>query len=103
MPNPEQISWKVLVGNKYTKALHAAMLSSVGYMKTSSVRRIGDVAKGYFLVKYDREYVIEYIGRLVCRPFYHIGKEKVLELVDEAWENWYNNELTATERAMVAK
>ena len=83
------ISWQEMVGNRYTKALHPAMVSKAGYEKVKSVRRIGDAVPTAFRVIYDRQYVIDYVGRGICKTLFVLGKQGVLNLVDEAWDNYY--------------
>lgn len=102
MPEFEQISWKVMVGNRFTKTLAPAMGSEAGYIKTSTVRRIGDDTKSTFLVKYDRDYLIAYIARLICKPLFVYGKDKVLALVDEAWDYIYGASDTTSVRKEVS-
>lgn len=79
------ISWRELTGNKFNKSLDSAMASDAGYIKTSYVRRTGDAAKTAFNVNYDREYLITFISKTICRPLFPLGKQRVLDLVDKAW------------------
>ena len=94
----ETMSWRLLTGNKFNRSLDPAMCSDEGCIKQSSVRRTGDAIKKPFLVTYDRDYLVEWIGRSICRPLFIFGKQKVLELVDEAWENYYNSDESAIAR-----
>lgn len=103
MPEMETISWEVLVGNRFTKTLDPAMLSQEGFVKSSSVRRTGDATKSLFLVRYDREYVIMYIARHICRPLSILGKEKVLKLINEAWDYWLDNLAAPYDKALIKK
>jgi|GEM_PF-2899153 len=87
--NIETISWRDLTGNKYSKNLNPAMLSDAGYIAESRIRKIGDVQKTIFNVVYDKEYLVNYIIKSTCSPLFVLGKERVLELVDEAWDKRY--------------
>lgn len=89
MPEIETISWKEMTGNKYTLTLHPAMLSEDGYVSQKSIRRIGDASPTLFNVIYDREYLVNFIGRKLCKHLQVLGKQKILELVDEAWDTMY--------------
>lgn len=91
-PKVETISWKELTGNKYTKGLHPAMVSAIGYIADREIRRIGDVKPTVFKVRYDHQYVMEYIGKTLCKTLSNLGKEKVLELVSNAWDEYYGIE-----------
>ena len=86
MPEIKSITWRELTGNKFNKALDSAMLSEAGSIATGRVRRIGGEEPDYFKVTYDRDYAIEFISRKFCKPLSFVGKEKILELVTEAWE-----------------
>ena len=89
MPDVETISWQEMTGNKYIKALHPAMTSKAGYETIKSIRKIGDAVPTVFRVIYDRQYVLEYIGNGICKSLFVLGKQGVLNLVDEAWDNYY--------------
>ena len=86
LPGIKTISWRDLTGNKYSKALHGAMLAKEGYRSLIRIRRIGEAGKDVFNVTYDKEYVIEFLSRKVCTPLSYVGKEKLLELISEAWD-----------------
>ena len=88
-PEIETISWQQLTGNKYTKGLHPAMVSAIGYIGEREIRRIGDVRPTIFKVRYDHQYVMQYIGKTLCKTLSNLGKEKVLELVSNAWDEYY--------------
>ncbi len=89
MPQAETITWRETTGNKYSKSLHPAMLTSSGYVHQARIRRIGDATKSIFHVVYDREYVIDFLSRTVCRPLFALGRQGVLNLVGEAWDRYY--------------
>ncbi|MEL6438692.1 MAG: hypothetical protein AAFQ80_05475 [Cyanobacteria bacterium J06621_8] len=90
------ISWRKLTGNKFVVALCRAMLSEAGYIRQQNIRRTGDDGKCLFEVEYDRDYVMEFIGRKICKPLFSIGKQGVLDLVSNAWDYCYPN---TTEKA----
>jgi hypothetical protein len=94
----ETISWRVLTGNKYTKNLDPAMLSDNGYVKFMRIRRTGDFDSQPFNVVYDREYFLEWLGVRLCKPLFVVGKERIVELMGEAWDNYYNSNATARQR-----
>ena len=91
MPEFEAISWRELTGNKFIKSLHPAMVSEKGFVKQTSIRKIGDTDKSIFKVSYDREYVIKYLGKVVCKNLQVLELEGILELIKEAWEHAYPN------------
>ena len=91
MPEIETIDWKELTGNKFNKTLHPAMLSEKGFVRQMSLRRIGDKDKTIFDVAYNRHYVIEYLGKIVCKNLQVLGIEQILDLVEEAWYYTYPN------------
>lgn len=90
MSNVETISWVELTGNRFNKNLHPAMLTDEGYKKQTRTRRTGDTGATIFHVIYDRKYVIEYIGRYLCRDLFTLGKQELLDLVTEAWDTYYS-------------
>lgn len=67
------------------------MLTESGYVKQCAIRRIGERKRTLFNIVYDREYLIRSVGRIVCKPMFVLGKEKTLELVSEAWDDYYQN------------
>jgi hypothetical protein len=98
MNEVETISWRELTGNKFVRGLDPAMLTNRGYVKRVTMRRIGERQRTFFDVVYDRDYLIQAIGRYICKQMFVIGKEKTLELVSEAWDTYYPN---STEKALV--
>ena len=78
-----------MTGNKYSKGLYPAMLSDEGYISQKSIRRIGGDAPEIFRIIHDRQYAIQYIGTRLCRPLFALGRQGVLNLVGEAWDNYY--------------
>jgi hypothetical protein len=93
MPEIKSITWRQLAGNKFNKSLDSAMLSEAGSFATIQIRRIGTKEKDVFSVNYDKDYALEFISRRFCRPLSFLGKEKILELVNEAWELYEKNTL----------
>ncbi len=97
------ITWRDLTGNKFLKSLSPAMLSDDGYIKQQAIRRIGEADKTIFKVIYDRDYLIEYIGRFVCRNLFTLGKEETLNLVSEAWDNYYPNTVRRAAKSVASE
>lgn len=93
MPEIKSITWRQLTGNKFNKSLDSAMLSDIGSVATSKVKRLGGEAPDVYRVSYDRDYAVEFISRKFCKPLSFVGKEKILELVNEAWERYEKNTL----------
>ena len=91
IPEIETISWRDLTGNKFMKSLHPAMLTERGYVNQQLVRRTGDAGKNIFNVVYDYDYLIAYTSRFLCRNLFTLGREGVLNLVNEAWDYKYSN------------
>lgn len=86
MPFSKEITWRDLTGNKFSKSLHLAMLSDAKYVCTQRIRRIGESHSNIFTITYDREYAVSWLLRKVCKPLSFLGKEKMLQLIEEAWE-----------------
>lgn len=100
MSEIETISWRELTGNKFVRGIDPAMLTEQGYVKRAAIRKIGERKRTFFDVVYDRDYLVQAIGRYVCKQMFIIGKEKTLELVSEAWDEYYPNcMITAVESA----
>ena len=85
MQEIKSITWRDLTGNKFLKALHPAMLSEENYICIQRIRRIGEAVPDIFRTAYDQEYVVNYLSRKLCKPFAFLGKEKLIQLIDEAW------------------
>ena len=81
----ETISWKDLTGNKYNKTLHPAMLSEQGYIKQTSVRRVGEKGKTIFNVVYDRDYVIEYLEKTVFLKLFTLNTDTLADVLVNAF------------------
>jgi len=86
MPETQLVTWRQLTGNKFRKDLTPEMFSSDGCIKLQRFKQIGAVERSTFNVTYDREYGIEMLLRKVCRPLAPLGRRKVLELVNEAFD-----------------
>ena len=91
MPEIEAISWQELTGNKFIKSLHPAMLTERGFVRQASIRKVGEKEKTIFNVFYNRQYVIEYLGRFICKNLQVLGLEGILDLIEEAWGHTYPN------------
>ena len=89
MREVETISWRELTGNKFSKAIDAAMLSDEGYVRPLHIKRIGDFGKSLFYVVFDRKYLVEWVSRKLCKPLFVLGKQGTLDLVAEAWDYCY--------------
>ena len=81
------VHWKELTGNKYNRNLHPAMLNEDGYITQTRIKRVGDRDRRMFNVKYDRDYVVIYIYKTLLKPLELLGKERVLQIISEAWDN----------------
>jgi hypothetical protein len=89
MSDVETITWRELTGNKFVRGIDPAMLTEHGLVKQAAIRKIGERQRTFFNIVYDREYLLEAIGRLICKPMFCVGKEKTVELIAEAWDNYY--------------
>jgi hypothetical protein len=89
MSEIETISWRELTGNKFVRGIDPAMLTERGYVKRAAIRRTGERKRTFFDIVYDREYLVQAIGRYICKQMFILGKEKTLELVSEAWDDYY--------------
>lgn len=87
----ENITWREVPGNRFSRALSPAMLTEEGYTKQAAIRKVGSQVKAFLNIKYDREYFIGWIGNFICKPLFAIGKKRVLDLVAEAWDTYYPN------------
>ena len=86
MLQADSLCWQDLPGNKYSKAIDAAMLSEAGYIASQRVRKSHERKGKLCNVVYDKSYVLEIVARKIIRPLYGIGKDKMLDLVAEAWQ-----------------
>lgn len=89
MPEIETISWKERFGNQFNKSLEPAMTNETGYIKQSRVRRNGSTESAIYNIIYDRDYLSEYLYKIICKPLFVLGKEQILKLVSEAWDAYY--------------
>lgn len=89
MRKVETISWRHLFGNKLSKSIEPAMTTERGYIKQQCIRKIGDISKTIYNVVYDRDYLSEYIFIRICKPLFVLGKQEVLNLVEQSWDSYY--------------
>lgn len=89
MSDVKTITWRELTGNKFVRGIDPAMLTEHGLVKQAAIRKIGERDRTFFNIVYDREYLLEAIGRLICKPMFCVGKEATIELIAEAWDNYY--------------
>lgn len=92
MNEVNETTWRNLTGNKFVMALHPAMLSGSGYIKQQRIRKTGDTDASLLNVKYDSDYLLQVIVRKLIKPLSVLGKEKVNDLIDNAWD-LYDKEL----------
>ena len=85
MVEMHQITWREITGNKYNRSLHPSMVSPNKFYKSSQIRRIGDANKSVFVIEYDKEYLLGWLHSKVCKPLGALGRDKILELVKEAY------------------
>ncbi len=85
MPEIKTITWRELTGNKFLKVIHPAMLSEGNYICTQRIRKTGEAEPDIFKTIYDREYAVHWLVRKLCKPLSFIGKERLIELIEEAW------------------
>ena len=79
------ITWRELRGNRYNRGLNLAMLHEEKYHKWMLVALRQGEKKTYCEVEYDKEYVLNYLIKKVCKPFDSLGLDALLELVREAY------------------
>lgn len=87
MKEPYQITWREVMGNKFNRSLHPAMLSPKKYHVHSNLKRLGDTEKSLCDIVYGEDYVLEWITYKVCVPLNRVDKEKILDLVSKAYDN----------------
>jgi predicted GTPase len=86
MREPTRISWRMLTGNKFRCALLSEMFSDAGCIKMQSTRKTGDAVKSVFEVMYDRDYGLKVLLIKIVKPLAVMGREEVIELINEAWD-----------------
>ena len=84
MIDAKSITWRELQGNKYRRGLHPAMVENK-YCKLEFTTLHKGKDKSYFQVEYDREYVLNYLSKKVCKPFGSLRLETLLDLIKEAY------------------
>ena len=87
------ISWQHLPGNKFAKALDAAMASEAGYIILQRVRKKGEDRGNMCNVHYDRDYLLEVLTRKVVEPLSSLGKDGIIEFINLAWDSYESNPL----------
>ncbi len=86
MPKIQEVAWQNLTGNKFRKDLRPEMFSDQGCILQQKVRPIGVGLSGLYNVKYDREYGLQFLLRKVCRSLSALGRERVHQIIDDAWD-----------------
>lgn len=94
MPEIDSISWQSITGNKFRKDLRPEMFSEKGCVLQQKVRPIGVGLPSLYNVCYDREYGLQFLLRKICRSLSALGREKVHELIDDAWDLYDKETLT---------
>ena len=89
MREVETISWRCLFGNRFNKTLDPAMATERGCIKQQRVKRVGDTQKAIFNVVYGKDFLSEYIFIKICKPLFVLGKQEVLDLVEQSWDAYY--------------
>ena len=79
------ISWQLLRGNKYIRALHPAMLNPNGLLKTTSITPVGGRQQETLLVHYGRDYVVQWLAFKVIKPFQLLQFDEIYSLLLDAW------------------
>ena len=84
----DQISWRDLQGNKYTKSLDAGMLTEIGspHIIKANVKGEGRGKGQPQVVIYDRDYVLNWLIVRLIKPLSNHGLEGVTKLIEKAWE-----------------
>ena len=94
MAKVETVHWSELFGNKTNKGLHPAMASERGYVRQTRTKLIDSPVAGVYNVVYDKDYLSEYMFIKICKPLFVLGKERTLELLEEAWDSYYGENPT---------
>ena len=96
MPETESISWRDLPGNKYIKALDPAMCSDAGYVNLQRVRKKGEDKRRFCNVQYDKTYLLEIVARKLVKPLFVLGKDNLIDLIQEAWDKYEQDSVGST-------
>lgn len=88
MLNIPTVSWRTLPGYQFVKNPDSAMLSESGYIHPRKVRANQHEKPRYENIEYDREYLLEWLVKRFISPLSHVGKEKIDEVVNEAWARY---------------
>ncbi len=85
--NFDQVSWRELQGNKYTKSLDLGMLTEVGspHIVRATLKGSSKDKGQPQIVIYDQDYVINWLIVKLIKPLSNYGLEGVTNLVEKAW------------------
>lgn len=86
----KSLNWRCLPGNKYSKALEPSMLTEQGCLKNQSVRHCHSPKGEMFNVIYDKEYVLTFLSKRIISNLCVIGKDKIHDLIDQAWDTTFD-------------
>jgi hypothetical protein len=80
------VSWRELRGNKFNRAISPLMLSSRGMLK-NMFTRVRSSVRCEYIVRYDRQYVIEWLAyRVISKLKDTVGYDDFCALLAEAWK-----------------
>ena len=80
------LHWEDSTRNRLSRSLHGAMLSPDGYGVVMGIRPIGEKQKKFFDVRYDRDYVITWLGTKLFKPFENVSHKELESLLNEAYQ-----------------
>jgi hypothetical protein len=86
MRESTRISWRMLTGNKFIQGLAPEMFSDHGCIKTKRIRKSGELERSVFEVMYDKDYGMQVLARDIVARLESLGRDKVHDLIDEAWK-----------------
>ena len=86
-------------GNKYNRALHPAMLTDAGLVKTTKVALLNKPrsSQEYVVVVYDRTYAVYWLNSKVIKPLFNLEIADIIRLVKEAWKLGNNPKISQLE------
>ena len=91
MNAPEEIHWRLLLGNPYRYSIHKLMLNESGYRISTMARKKG-MSKTEplkpFVIVFDREFVIEKLKREVLSHLNPSSYNELQKIISEAWKEW---------------
>ena len=85
MEQPKELYWTESTRNRFSKALHGAMLTPQGYKFLMGIKPIGSPEKQFFNVKYDREYILEWLAIKFFKPLECVDQDELESLLNEAY------------------